>query len=193
MRKLSVFNQVSLDGFIADASGDMSWAHKDDPEWNDFVAGNAKGGGELVFGRVTYQQMASFWPTPFAEEAMPEVAAGMNSLPKVVFSKTLAKADWNNTRLFKKDVPGSMKQLKREPGKGLVVMGSASIVSELAAADLIDSYQLIINPIVLGAGKSMFQGLHEKLGLKLGKTRVFQNGNVLLSYERAPLEQPLQR
>jgi dihydrofolate reductase len=184
MRQLTIFNQVSLDGFIADASGDMSWAHKDDAEWNEYVASNASGGGELVFGRVTYEQMASFWPTPFAREAMPEVAAGMNRLPKVVFSKTLAKADWNNTRLFDTDVPGTVERLKLESGKGLVVMGSASIVQQLAAAGLIDAYQLIINPMVLGAGISMFKGV-DKLQLKLGKTRVFANGNVLLNYERA--------
>jgi len=185
MRKLMVFNQISLDSFIADSKGDMSWAHKQDAEWNDWVASNASGGGELVFGRVTYQQMASFWPSPQALQSMPVVAERMNNGPKVVFSRTLEKADWNNTRLFKEDPAEVMRNLKREPGQGLVLMGSASIVAQLAQQDLIDSYQLVINPIVLGVGKSMFTGLERRLPLKLSSTRAFQNGNLVVSYERA--------
>ena len=101
MRRLIAFEQVSLDGYFVDANGDMSWAHKQDPEWNEFAAGNAKGDGSLVFGRVTYDMMASFWPSPAALERMPAVAEGMNNLPKVVFSRTLDKVSWKNTRLGK--------------------------------------------------------------------------------------------
>ena len=185
MRKLLVFNQTSLDSFIADTSGDMSWAHKQDAEWNDWVAGNASGGGELLFGRVTYQQMASFWPTPMALERMPVVAERMNSAPKVVFSRTLAKAEWNNTRLIKSDIVAAVRKLKSEPGQGMVLMGSASIVSQLAQEGLIDSYQLVINPLILGSGKSMFEGLKKPVQLKHTSTRTFKNGNVVVSYERA--------
>jgi dihydrofolate reductase len=185
MRKLLVFNQTSLDGFIADEKGDMSWAHKQDPEWNDWVASNASGGGELVFGRITYQQMASFWPSPMALQSMPVVAERMNNLPKVVFSRTLGKAEWNNTQIVKGDIAAEVRKLKSEPGQDMVLMGSASIVSQLAQHDLIDSYQLVINPIVLGTGKSMFDGLEEPLNLKLTSSRAFKNGNVMVSYERA--------
>jgi len=87
-----VFNSVTLDGYFTDKNSDMSWAHKNDPEWNAFVADNAKGGGTLLFGRITYELMASFWPTPAAMQMMPDVAKGMNSLPKVVFSRTLDKS-----------------------------------------------------------------------------------------------------
>jgi dihydrofolate reductase len=184
MRQLLVFNQISLDGFIADESGDMSWAHKQDREWNDWVASNASDGGELLFGRVTYQQMASFWPTPTALEGMPVVAERMNSAAKVVFSRTLAKAEWNNTRLFKSDIADAVRKLKSESGQNMVLMGSASIVLQLAEHDLIDSYQLVINPIVLGAGKSMFAGLDRHLQLQLTSTRTFTNGNVVVSYQR---------
>src|SRR3989304_3988652 len=96
MSKLIVFNSVTVDGYFTDKNGDMSWAHKDDPEWNAFVAGNAKGEGILLFGRVTYELMVSFWPTPMAMELMPDVAKGMNNLPKVVFSRTLDQATWQN-------------------------------------------------------------------------------------------------
>ena len=91
MRKLVVFNQVTLDGYFADMNGDLSWAHKNDAEWNAFVADNAKGGGLLLFGRITYELMASYWPTPYAIENDPIVAKQMNNLPKVVFSRTMDK------------------------------------------------------------------------------------------------------
>src|SRR4051812_12305715 len=102
MRKLAVFNHVSLDGYFVDMHGDMSWAHQHAPdqEWDAFVAENARGGGALVFGRVTYELMASFWPTPAALEQLPAVAERMNAMPKVVFSRTLEQASWNNTTLL---------------------------------------------------------------------------------------------
>jgi dihydrofolate reductase len=183
MRKLIVFNQVSLDGYFVDASGDMSWAHKDDPEWNAFGAENASGGGELVFGRITYEMMASFWPTPQAMQMMPVVAEGMNKSPKIVFSRTLDGASWNNTRLIKGDIAAQMRKLKEETGPGMAILGSGSIVAQLAQAGLIDEYQFVTNPIVLGGGRTMFEGVKEKLHLKLIHSRTFNNGNVLLRYE----------
>jgi len=116
MQKLAVFNHVTLDGYFVDMKGDMSWAHKNDAEWNAFVADNASGGGVLVFGRMTYELMASFWPTPFAIESMPIVAEGMNSMPKVVFSRTLNEASWNNTKLVKGDIAAEIRKMKKEPG-----------------------------------------------------------------------------
>ena len=105
MRRIIVFNHVTLDGYFTDANGSMDWAHgKEDAEWNAFVAENAKGGGELLFGRITYDLMASFWPTQMALKMMPTVAAQMNGLPKVVFSRTLASAAWSNTTLVTKDI-----------------------------------------------------------------------------------------
>jgi len=183
MRKLIVFNQMTLDGYIADRNGDMSWAHKQDEEWNAFVQGNASGGGELLFGRITYELMASFWPTPVAMQNFPVVAEEMNKLPKVVFSRTMDKASWNNTKLVKKDIAVEVRKMKKEPGLGMVIMGSGSIVSQLAQEGLIDEYQIVINPLVLGKGKTMFDTIKEKLTLKQTKTRTFGNGNVLLCYE----------
>jgi len=112
VRKLVVFNSVSLDGYFTDHRGDMSWAHRQDKEWNDFVQGNASGGGELLFGRVTYDMMNSFWPTPIAAEQFPVVAEQMNKLPKVVFSRSMREPTWNNTRLFNDDLVGNIKKLK---------------------------------------------------------------------------------
>ena len=183
MRKLVVFNQVTLDGFIADINGDISWARKQDAEWNAFVQGNASGGGELLFGRITYDLMASYWPTPLAMKNNPMVAERMNNLPKVVFSRTLEKASWNNTKLVRGNIAVEVRKMKKEPGPGMAILGSGTIISQLAPEGLIDEYQIAVNPVVLGKGRTMFDGIKEKLILKLTKTRTFANGNVLLCYE----------
>jgi dihydrofolate reductase len=185
MRKLIVFNHVTLDGYFVDINGDMSWAKADhqDEEWNAFVAGNASGEGVLVFGRITYELMASFWPTPLAMESMPVVAAGMNNMPKVVFSRTLNQVSWNNTKLVKGNMAAELRKMKKESGQGLVILGSGNIVSQLAQEGLIDEYQIVVNPVVLGKGRTLFDGVKEKLRLKLTKSRAFGNGNVLLCYE----------
>ena len=185
MRSLIVFNHVSLDGYFVDKKGDMRWAHKQDPEWNEFVAGNARGGGVLLFGRVTYEMMASYWPTPMAAQNSPAVAEHMNNLQKVVFSRTLDKASWNNTKLVKGDLAMEVRKMKRESGQGLVIMGSGTIVSQLAQEGLIDEFQIVVCPIVIGSGKTLFEGVTEKLNLKLTKSRTFGNGNVYTCYEPA--------
>jgi dihydrofolate reductase len=182
MRKLVVFNNVSLDGYFTDMNGDMNWAHKDDVEWKAFAAENASGGGVLLFGRITYELMASYWPTPFAAKNDPVIAKQMNDLEKVVFSRTLNKVSWNNTKLVKGDMVAEVRKMKKEPGLDMVILGSGSIVSQLVEAGLIDEYQIVVNPIVLGKGRTMFEGLKKKIVLKLTKTRTFGNGNVLLCY-----------
>jgi dihydrofolate reductase len=185
VRKLVVFNLTSLDGYFTDANGDMSFAHNEqrDVEWDAFVAGNASGGGVLLFGRITYELMADFWPTPFAAETMPVVAERMNNLPKVVFSRTLDKASWSNTKLVKGDMTGAIRKMKKEPGEDMAILGSGSIVSQLAQHGLIDEYQIVVVPVALGKGRTIFDGVEEKVPLKLTKTRTFSNGNVLLCYE----------
>ena len=185
MPRVMVFNQVSLDGYFTDKKGDMSWAHKDDPEWNAFASENAKGGGVLLFGRKTYEMMASFWPTPAALEQMPAVAEGMNNLPKVVFSRTLDKATWKNTKLVKGDLVAEVRKMKKAPGGDMVILGSGTIVSQLTQAGLIDEYQFVVDPIVLGQGRTLFEGVKDKLNLKRTNARTFRNGNVVLTYQPA--------
>jgi dihydrofolate reductase len=182
MRRLSVFNNVSVDGYFCDAQGDMSWAHKQDAEWEAFTSANASGGGVLLFGRITYELMASFWPTPEALEAWPVVAERMNSLPKVVFSNSLAQPSWQNTDLVSGDIESFVENMKREPGPDIVIMGSGTIVAQLTDARLIDAYQIVVTPIVLGSGRTMFEGVKEKVPLRLTGTRAFDNGNVVLWY-----------
>jgi dihydrofolate reductase len=185
MRKLIAFNHVTLDGYFVGPNGDFSWARKgnDDPEYSAFVAENASGGGQLLFGRITYELMASYWPTPIADQHDPAVAKGMNSMSKVVFSRTLTLASWNNTRLVKGEIVSEIRKMKNESGPGMAILGSGSIVSQLAQENVIDEYQMIVDPVALGKGRSMFDGINAPLNLKLAKTRTFANGKVYLCYE----------
>jgi dihydrofolate reductase len=191
MPSLMVFNSISLDGYFTGADGDLSWAHAADPndqEWNDFVAGNAQAGagGVLVFGRVTYEMMVAFWPTPEAAKAMPKVAEGMNTAQKIVFSKTLNGTAWQNTKIEKGDPVAEIRRLKAASGPDMVILGSGSIVSQLTQARLIDAYQFVVVPVVLGQGRTMFEGVTDRLQLKRTSERAFKNGNVLVGYEVRP-------
>jgi dihydrofolate reductase len=185
MRKVHVFDNVSLDGFFTDASGDMSWAHKHDEEWNAFASGNASGTSLLLFGRVTYEMMAAFWPTPDAARMLPEVARGMNAAPKLVCSRTLDAVSWQNTSLLKGDLAGEVRTLKQQGGPDIVILGSGSIVSQLTEARLIDEYQVVVNPIVLGRGRTLFETVRGHVPLALEKTRTFKNGNAVMWYRLA--------
>src|ERR1700754_2973263 len=154
MPRVNMFNNISLDGYFVDANGDMNWAHAggDDPEMGEFTAANAQGGGALVFGRITYELMASFWPTPMAAQMMPEVAKGMNAARKYVFSHSLKSADWANPVILGGDPAAEIARLKEGDDKGLTILGSGSIVKQLTAAGLIDDFQFLVNPVVLGGG-----------------------------------------
>jgi dihydrofolate reductase len=184
MTRLNMFNSISLDGYFTDSSNDMSWAHAggEDGEFQAFVAGNAQGKSTLVFGRVTYQMMAAFWPTPTAAAAMPEVAKGMNAAPKYVFSHSLTKADWTGTTVLNGDPAREIARLKREGEGNMTILGSGSIVKQLTAAGLIDDYQLLVCPVILGGGRTLFEGTTGKPVLKLKTSRTFQNGKVFLHY-----------
>jgi dihydrofolate reductase len=187
MRKVHVFEHVSLDGFFTDAKGEIGWLHQraQDPEWEAFVRENASSNGVLVFGRKTYDMMAGWWPTPQAAKSEPVVAERMNALEKVVFSKTLERAEWSHTTLLKGDPAAEVKRLKAETGNDLVVMGSGTIVSQLAQDRLVDEYQLVFDPIVLGKGRTLFEGVTERIELKRLRTREFRNGNLVVHYAPA--------
>jgi len=187
MPRITVFNSVSLDGYFTDANGDISWAHRgqNDPEWREFVGGNVKGEGRLLFGRKTYEMMASFWPTPVAKETQPAVADRMNNGPKTVFSRTLAQATWNNTQIVSQSLVQEVMKMKEGPGTDMVILGSGEIVSQLAAEGLVDQFQFVVIPIVLGKGRTLFDGLKKRLDLRLVRTRSFKIGNMLTCYEPA--------
>ena len=184
MSKLVVFNLITLDGFFEGPNREIDWHHVD-AEFNDFAINQLNSLGLLVFGRVTYELMAAYWPSPIGIRDDPQVAGLMNNIPKIVFSRTLERAEWSNTRLIKEDLAGEIKKLKQQPGKDMAIFGSGVIVSSLAELGLIDEYRIIVNPVILGKGNSMFKGFKEKIELKLTKTKPFRNGNILLYYEPA--------
>jgi dihydrofolate reductase len=129
--------------------------------------------------------MASYWPTPAAREDDPVVAELMNTLPKIVVSTTLASADWNNTRLVGGNVAEEVAKLKQEPGKGLAIMGSPNLTVNLVGMGLVDELRVMVNPVVLGGGRSLFRSTEKRLPLELLQTRAFRSGNVLLTYRPA--------
>jgi dihydrofolate reductase len=182
MRKLFVFNLVTLDGYFEGPGRDISW-HNVDAEFNEYAIEMLNSADTLLFGRVTYDLMAGFWPTPDAIRNDPIVAEKMNSLPKIVFSRTLEKAEWNNTRLVKDHIEEEIKKMKTQSGSDMALLGSGIIMSEFAQAGLIDEYRIMVNPVVLGKGNPLFKGIKGRLELKLVTTRTFKSGNVLLYYQ----------
>lgn len=182
MRNLFLFMMVTLDGFFEGPDHSIDW-HNVDEEFNDFAIDQLDEIDTLLFGRVTYEGMASYWPTPVAIEDDPVVAGKMNAIPKIVFSRTLDRADWSNSRLVKENIAEEISQLKQQPGRDLAIFGSANLTMSLLQMGLVDELRLMVNPVVLGEGKPLFADIHEKLNLKLIKTRVFRSGNVLLCYQ----------
>jgi dihydrofolate reductase len=181
MRKVFLFNMTTLDGYFEGPNQDISW-HNVDEEFNEFAIEQLNEIGTLLFGRVTYEGMASYWPTEVAIRNDPGVAGLMNSLPKIVFSKTLDKAEWSNTRLVNDNVAEEVSTLKQQPGKDIAIFGSSDLAVTLARQGLIDEYRIIVNPVFLGGGTPLLKGIKDKLNLKLLKARTFKSGNVLLYY-----------
>jgi dihydrofolate reductase len=172
---------VTIDGFFEGPNRDISW-HNVDKEFNEFAIEQLNTTDLLIFGRVTYELMAGYWPTQQAMTNDPIVARKMNNLSKIVFSRTLKKADWNNTRLVKDNIAGEISTLKQQPGKDIAIFGSSDLISSFIQHGLIDEYRIIVNPTVLGNGKPLFKGIHNRLNLKLQKAKTFSSGNVLLYY-----------
>jgi dihydrofolate reductase len=182
MRKLNVFNFVTLNGFFQGPHGDISW-HRHGGEESEYAAEGLKTESTLLFGRVTYEMMAGYWPTPDAAKNAPVVAEGMNNAEKIVFSKTLKKAAWNNTKLIKGNIVEEIRKMKQMSGNDMTILGSGSIITQFAEEGLIDEYQFMVDPVALGDGTPIFKNLQRKLDLKLTTTRAFKSGVVLLSYQ----------
>lgn len=182
MRILYLFNLVTLDGFFEGLNHDITW-HNVDDEFHDFAVDQLDKTDTILFGRITYQMMARYWPTPTAIKNDPIVALKMNSMSKIVFSQTLQKADWNNTRLVKENAVEEILKLKRQPGKDIAIFGSARLATTFIKSGLIDEFRIMVNPIVIGSGVPLFGLIKEKIKLKFLKTSAFKSGNVLLSYQ----------
>ncbi len=189
MRKLTSFQFLTLNGFFSDATGNTSWSSQGD-EQRDFALDKMEAENILLFGRKTYEHMINWWPTEAARKADPEMAAGMNNAEKIVFSNTLKKADWQNTRIVSGDIIEEVRRLKNTPGKNLALLGSGSILTQFAEHHLIDEFELMMNPVAIGDGHTLFGGLKKKIPLQLLSTKAFHNGVVLLTYIPAKLHYP---
>lgn len=179
MRTIFAFEMITLDGFYAGPNDEFDWPNVD-AEFFDWSLHQLDESDTIVFGRTTYQGMASYWPTAPADDP---TAQRMNAYPKVVVSRTLQKADWNNSRIVRSI--DDIAVLKRQPGKDIAVFGSFDLTVSLIEAGLLDEIRVIVNPIVLGAGKSLFTSTSKRIGLTLRDTRRFESGNVLLTYTPA--------
>lgn len=180
MARLIMWNLMTLDGFVEGPNRDISW-HMDvwGEELERLSIQQLKSAGGLMFGRVTYELMANYWPSETGE-----VAELMTALPKYVFSRTLKKSGWNNTQLFGADLPGTVAKIKRESAKDIFLFGSADLAESLISHGLIDEFRIAVNPVILGGGTPLFkQG--ERVKLKLLDSKPMSTGIVIVRYEPA--------
>lgn len=188
MRKLVLFMHLSLDGFAADANSGLGWVSYDS-ELQQYADGIVATVGSPVYGRVTYELMAGYWPgvlnDPNASEHSKAHAQWVDGVTKIVFSKTMKKAGWNNTIVINDNIAEEINKLKQQPGKDLVIFGSPGLAHSFMELDLIDEYQLTLNPVLLGSGIPAYQDIKNKTNLKLVKATVLKSGVVGLHYTKA--------
>lgn len=184
MGKLTSFTFLTLNGYFeGPQKGDISW-HRHDTEEGEYAIEMLQARNTLLFGRITYEQMAGFWPTPVALQHNGALAKGMNDAAKVVFSRTLQEADWNNTTLVRDNLVAEVRKRKADQDGNMTVLGSGSILTQLAEEDLIDEYQMMIDPVAIGEGTQLFQGLQRQLDLTLVHSQIFSSGVILVHYRR---------
>jgi dihydrofolate reductase len=185
MRKLFLQINVSLDGFIEDAAGEIDWHFADD-EFEEFINDTLRSIDAMVFGRVAYEKLAQYWPTaasnPEASERHIEAARLMNELPKYVVSDHLDRTEWQNSHILSGDVAAEIGELKRQSGKDIALFAGASVAQSFARLGLIDEYRIILNPAFLGAGTLLFNGGYRKTELELRETKQFGSGALVLTY-----------
>lgn len=184
MRKIIVSNMMTLDGYLAGLNDEIDWFVTGEDFFED-SADVFDRIGTLLFGRVTYEGMMSFWTGPGANTVDPVITEFMNTTPKVVFSRTLDRAEWgkwDNARLAQGEIGAAVATLKQEPGKDMIIYGSSTIVSQLTQLGLIDEYWMFVNPVILGSGKPEFSGITRQVRLRLTGTKVLQGGTVRLMY-----------
>jgi dihydrofolate reductase len=189
MRKVIVWIHISLDGFVAGPNGELDWlaAHVVTEDgwksYNDLLSTV----DTVLLGRVNYQGFASYWPAmatnPSSTKYDIDFSHWLDNTPKLVFSRTLEKVEWQNSRLVKDNIAEEISTLKQQPGKDMLIMNSASIVQTFMRLGLIDEYRISVHPVVLGGGKPLFKDLDERHKLKLLKTKAFNSGVVELHYQ----------
>lgn len=181
MRKITAFIFTSLNGYYQGADGNIDW-HSNGPEEIEFAQNKLQEGKTLLFGRKTYELIRNFWVSPMAYELFPTVALRLNQTEKLVCSNTLKKTEWNNTSIISGDTVGEIKRLKESVGEDITLMGSGNLLKQLAEADLIDEYEIMIDPVLLGNGKTIFEGINKELNLQITEARLFRESGTLLLY-----------
>lgn len=183
MRKVIYWVHTSVDGYIAGPNGEFDWPELT-PELSDYSDEMADRAGVFIYGRVVWDLMSSYWPTADQVSDHPHsvrFAPIWRVTPKVVFSRTLTEAGWNTH--VTADVEETVRRLRAEDGKDIMLTGGAELAGTLAELDLIDEYQIVVHPVALGGGKRVFP-VHERLGFQLADTRAFDKRSVLLHYTR---------
>ncbi len=180
MRKLFWQMNVTLDGFMEGPNRELDYtAHVVDEDFDRYATDMLKSIDAILLGRVTYQLFADYWPS-----AMGPDAERLNELPKMVFSRTLEKVEWNNSRLIRENVAEEVARLKQRPGKDLALFGSADLASTFIRLGVIDEYRIFITPVVLSGGTPLFKGIKDRIALKLLKATTWSSGVVALYYQK---------
>ena len=180
MKKVIFQMSVSVDGYIEGPHHEIDW-HLVDDEFNAYAVEMLEASDALIMGRRTYELMARYWPTDTEND--PVVREKMNSTPKLVFSRTLKKVEWQNSRLATGSIADEVARQKQVPGDGLLPVGGSDLAASFLEQGLMDELRIILTPIVLGAGKTVFDGIIRRHPLKLLSTRQFKSGNVVLIYQ----------
>src|SRR5205809_4932666 len=178
---IASFIMVTLDGYFeGDRPWELEW-HRTDEEFNDFATEQLDAFDTLVFGRATVGGMAEYWPSEEAIRSDPEVSSRMNRASKIVVSRTLQKPEpeWNNSTVV--NDPNEL----RKKGQKLLVLGSSVLTTSLMEQGVLDELRIIINPLLIGSGRSLASSATRRIPLKLLSRRDFRNGNVLLTYAPA--------
>jgi dihydrofolate reductase len=185
MRKVIFSIPITLDGFIEGQNRELDWVIADN-DLHDYYARLLKNAGVILYGRVTYELMASYWPIagndPNTTASMLNFANAINPLPKIVFSNTLQNVGWN-TSVWKVVIPEEINQMKSEPGGDIMLGGGAELAQTFIRNGLVDEIQLVIQPVAIGAGKALFQGIDGGMKLKYLRSQVFRSGAVALCYQ----------
>jgi dihydrofolate reductase len=192
MRRIVMFNHVSADGYFADAKGTLDWVVQDTELDKAVMRDGDYPLDTILFGRRTYEMFEAFWPTVTKDSLGPhgapvspailKMADILNETPKIVFSKTMKEASWKNTRVVPNLDIGEVKRMKERAVGDSIIFGSGSIVSQLTEHGLIDEYQIVVCPVMLGSGKPLVDGFSKIVGLKLENVREFPTGKVVLRY-----------
>ncbi len=179
MRRLILQTSMSIDGYVAALDGSHPWSEGGDGDEavTRWILDSVEGAGAHLMGRVTYQEMSTAWPTSTSVFARP-----MNEIPKVVFSKTLERADWAETTIARGDLAEEIARLKREPGNDLIAYGGATFDQGLTRLGLVDEYRLMIRPAALGAGLALFKDLPAPLHLELVEATTYASGLAIHVY-----------